>query len=60
MPRHVVVCVRAGQPATVTVTWTTGKVQVINAQHAVLLDIFDQMAGTAQQLQWEEEDKEML
>ncbi len=45
--------------ATVTVVWTNGKTQTIQAQHAVLLDIFDAMAPTAEELQWAEEDKEM-
>jgi hypothetical protein len=48
-----------GEPATVTVEWRDGTAQVINAQHAVILDIFDAMEPVATRLQWEEEDKEM-
>jgi len=51
--------VQTGQEAKITVTWNNNKQQIINAQHKVLLDIFDAMAPIQQQLQWAEEDKEM-
>lgn len=47
------------QPAKVIVTWNNNSQQTIIAQHKVLLDIFDAMSPTQQQLQWAEEDKEM-
>ncbi len=49
-----------GSPASVKVTWVTGEAQEIKAQHATLLDILDELEPIARELQWAEEDKEMM
>ncbi len=49
-----------GSAATVKVTWVTGEAQEIKAQHSTLLDILDELEPVARELQWTEEDKEMM
>jgi hypothetical protein len=49
-----------GSPSVAIVTWVNGLTQNIPTQHATLLDIFDEMAPIAQDMQRAEEDKEMM
>jgi len=60
-PKCVIECEERidGKPAVITVKWTDGTTQIVQAANTTLLDILDTLYPKAQALQRIEEDREM-